>query len=241
MAQSGAGLAKFFVSQGQVVMSVGVSRGQRDSLAISIYGIGQASGFIKHVAQIEIGQGVARVGLDGGAVMLFCRSIIAAVVIKRAQVDVRGGVRGLQLQCLLVAGDGFQLGARIFFEGNSLSEQLDRSFGGADSAQLGRRLRRHNSARQEVHDELAAHGLHGAALMAEGYPGAEPKSSGFEQRILHARHLLQHGLQRLADDGGTHPLGAQVAHFFELQEIKERIRGRLGYQPSLLPARQLPP
>ena len=122
VAQSGARLAKFFVGEREIVVSVGVGGGQRNGLTISFHRFGQASSLIEHVAQIKIGQSVARVGFDGGAIMLFCRSVIAAIVKERAQVDMCRGVRRLQLQRLLVAGDGFELGGGIFFKRNALGE-----------------------------------------------------------------------------------------------------------------------
>ncbi len=65
------------------------------------------------------------------------------------------------------------------------------------------------------------------------------KRAGFEQRIFHPGGLLLHGHHRLLNFDRTHPLGAQVAHFLDLQEVKERIAFGGRKQAGLLPRGQL--
>src|SRR6516164_4113174 len=75
--------------------------------------------------------------------------------------------------------------------------------------------------------------------MAEGDAVSGRKSSGFEERIFHARHLLLHGLQGLPDHGRTDLFRAQVTDFLDLQKIEERIALSGGNQSGLFPTCQL--
>ena len=81
-----------FVCQCEVVVCVSISGCQLYSCAIGRNGIVYATRFVKHVTQIEIRQSVTRVGFNREPVMLFGRNKILAVVIKRAEVDMRGCV-----------------------------------------------------------------------------------------------------------------------------------------------------
>ena len=65
------------------------------------------------------------------------------------------------------------------------------------------------------------------------------KRAGFEQRIFHPGGLLLHGHHRLLNFDRTHPLGAKVAHFLDLQKVKERIAFGGREQAGLLPRDQL--
>ena len=71
----------------------------------------------------------------------------------------------------------------------------------------------------------------------DAVPGGERPR--LEQRIFHARNLLQHGFERLPYHRGTHLAGAQVAHFLDLQELKERVTFGGSHQSGLLPGCQL--
>ena len=75
--------------------------------------------------------------------------------------------------------------------------------------------------------------------MTESDARSRHECSRFQQRILHARHLLLHGDQRFANHGRTHALSAQVAYFFQLEEVKKGKRFRCRYQPGFLPLDQL--
>ena len=94
-------------------------------------------------------------------------------------------------------------------------------------------------AGSEVKHELSGDGFDHFALVTEGnaLPGGEGTS--LKQWIFHPRNLLQHGFKRLPDDRGPHLAGAQVADFFDLQELKKRIGLGSRHQPSLLPGCQL--
>src|SRR6266478_5400544 len=63
--------------------------------------------------------------------------------------------------------------------------------------------------------------------------------AGLEQWILHTGNLFLHGFERLPDDGRTHTLGAEVAHFLYLHEIEEGIIFARRYQSRLLPGLKL--
>ena len=97
MFQCPPGLALTFIGERQIVMRIGVSRSQLDSRAISRDGIVDAIRFVEHVAQVEVRQRVTRIGLNRETVMLFGRNKILTVVIKRAEVDMRGRV--VRLEC----------------------------------------------------------------------------------------------------------------------------------------------
>jgi hypothetical protein len=75
--------------------------------------------------------------------------------------------------------------------------------------------------------------------MPKSNPMSGKESTRLQERVLHPRHLLLHRLQGLADRGWAHLLGAQVAYFLDLQEIKKRITLSGGYQFGFFPTRQL--
>ena len=75
--------------------------------------------------------------------------------------------------------------------------------------------------------------------MPEGYAAPAGERACFEQRILHARHLLQHGIERLANHRRAYFFRAQVAYFLDLQEIEKRIILGGGNQSGFFPTRQL--
>ena len=63
--------------------------------------------------------------------------------------------------------------------------------------------------------------------------------AGLEQWILHARDLLQHCVERLADYSGPHFSRAKVANLFYLEKVKKGIAFGGGYQSGFFPTRQL--
>ena len=90
-----AGLADLFVGQRQIVVRVGVGGSELQGGLVSNNGFLHAAGLVEHVAEIEVSEGVARVGFNRLAVMLFREGEILAVVVERAQIDVRRRVRRL--------------------------------------------------------------------------------------------------------------------------------------------------
>ena len=68
---------------------------------------------------------------------------------------------------------------------------------------------------------------------------AGTEGSRFEQRILHARRPLLHGLQGLPNHRGPHFSSAQVPHLFHLKQIKEGITLGRDDELGFFPARQL--
>src|SRR5215469_4033706 len=93
--------------------------------------------------------------------------------------------------------------------------------------------------RGEIEEELTGNWLEQPALMPEGDAVPGGCGAGLQQRILHTRHLLLHGFQRLPDDRGPDLLRAQVADFLDLQEVEKRIALRDGHQSGFFPTRQL--
>src|SRR5260370_6684999 len=122
--QGAAWLFEFFVGQGKVVVRVGVGGGEGDGGGIGFHCFAQASGFIEDVAQIKISQGVARINFNCAAIVLLGHTVITAVVIQSAQVDMGGGVFGIKFQCLLVGGDRLLLGGGVFLETDAFGEEL---------------------------------------------------------------------------------------------------------------------
>ena len=103
-------------------MRVGVGGGKLDSHFIGLYGLLHAAGFVENISQVEIGEGVARIASQGSPVVFFGQSEVLTVVVKRSQVDVRGGVVRLKLEGFLVGNKGFGLGRGIFFERDAAGE-----------------------------------------------------------------------------------------------------------------------
>ena len=81
-----------FISERKVVVRIGVGGSQLDGRSVGSDGILDPAGLVQHVAQIEVRQRIARIGLDRQAVMLLGGDKILTVVIQRAQVDVCSGV-----------------------------------------------------------------------------------------------------------------------------------------------------
>src|SRR5260221_14654935 len=117
-------------------MRVGVSGGQRDGGLISANGVWQASGFVEHVAEIEISQRVTRIDFYRLAVEAFSLHVIMAVIKERAQVDIGRGMRGIKVNALLVTVNGFSLRAGIFFQGDAAGKKFTGGFRGAHSVDL---------------------------------------------------------------------------------------------------------
>ena len=97
----------------------------------------------------------------------------------------------------------------------------------------------HHPGIGKVQQELTGDGFDRMALMTITHAGANTKGAGFEEGVLHASHLLLHGLQRLADCRRTYPFGAQVADFRELKQIKEGETVGNGDESCFLPSGQL--
>ena len=91
----------------------------------------------------------------------------------------------------------------------------------------------------EIHYELASQRLNCRTLMAKHNARLAGECPHFHQRVFHAGNL-SHGAQRFKNHGRTHALGAEIAQFFDLQEIKERIGFRRRQQTGFFPACQLP-
>ena len=53
-----------------------------------------SSGLVEHIAEVEMSEGVAGIGFDGGAVVFLGESVFLTVVVKRTDVDVGGGMAG---------------------------------------------------------------------------------------------------------------------------------------------------
>ena len=231
-------LANFFVGEGDVVVRVGVGGRELDGGLVGGNGFLHPSGFVEHVPQVEVGEGIAGIDLDGRAVVLLGEQVFLPVVVERAQVDVRGGVIGIHVQNLQVNGDGFALGRGVFFEHDAAGKQVGDV--GDDQFRPGAGRAGYNFFfGSEIEHELSRDGLKQVAVVAKGDAVSALIGAGFEQRILHAGNALLHGLERLADDGRTHALGAQVADFLDLEQFEEGITFRRGHKTSFLPSLEL--
>jgi len=79
MAESRAALSLALVSQGQVVVGIGVPRRKCNGLTISGNGLIRALEFVQYVAQIEERQHVCGVGFGGPAIELLGSAILPQV------------------------------------------------------------------------------------------------------------------------------------------------------------------
>ncbi len=229
-------LAGFFKGQGQVVVGVSVSGRQSNGRLVRADGIRQAPGFVQHVAQVKVRQRVARVYFDRFAIIAFRQHVIMAVVAQCPQVDVRRCMIGVQRHALLVGVHGFVLRLGVFFQTHTAGEEITGGLRRADGVDLGRLQ---NSAVSKVHYKLPGQGFHRSAAVAIDDPRSPRKRAGLQQRILHARNLLLHGAQGIANHGRTHLFSAQVAQFLDLQEIKKGIELSDWKQSGFLPADKL--
>ena len=100
MLQRLARLAHLLVGQRDVVVRVGVGGRELNRRLIRVDGLLDASGFVEHVAQVEIGKRIAGIDLNRRTVVPFGERVFLAVVVQRAQIDVRGGVNGIHFENL---------------------------------------------------------------------------------------------------------------------------------------------
>jgi hypothetical protein len=96
-------------------------------------------------------------------------------------------------------------------------------------------VRLHYVALVEIHYKLPGQRLNRGALMTEHDARLAGKCPHFHHWVFHAGNQT-HGAQRFKDHRGAHTLGAEVAHFFDLQEVKERIGIYCGQQTGFFPA-----
>src|SRR5205823_10606082 len=125
--------------------------------------------------------------------MLLCQRVFLPVVVKRAQIDVGGGVIGIKLQHALVGLNRKGVLAGIFLQhdppGKQFSNVRGRGFGFYN-----RNLRTayYTLLGGKVEHELAGNGLNQLALMAKSDPMmACRKSSRLEQRVFHTGYLFR--------------------------------------------------
>ena len=100
-------------------MRVGVGGGELDRHLVGLDRLLHASSLVENVAQIEIGQRIARIGLQRSTIVFLRQSEILAIVVQGSQVDVRGRVLRLKLEYFLICSQRFGLRGRIFFERNA--------------------------------------------------------------------------------------------------------------------------
>src|ERR1035438_1465888 len=84
--------ANFFVSKSDVIVRVRIGGRELNGGFVRTDRFFNASGFVEDIAEVKIGERVARVDLNGRTVMPLGRAVFLPVVIERAQVDVRGRV-----------------------------------------------------------------------------------------------------------------------------------------------------
>ncbi len=103
MFQGFARFAHFFVSESEVVVGVGVGGSELHCHLISLDALLYAAGLVENIAQIEIGQRVAGIGLQRGAVVLLGQREVLAIVVKRTEIDVCRGVVRLKFENALIS------------------------------------------------------------------------------------------------------------------------------------------
>src|SRR6266446_6986845 len=228
-------LAYLLVGQRDVVVRVSVGGRELNRGLISFDGFLDASGFVEDVAQIEVGERVTWIDLDGRAVVLLGERVVLTVVIERAQIDMRGGVHGIHIENLHIDNDRLVLRGGIFFQRDPARKQVG-NVGNHQFRSVTLRTGYHFSFfGREIKHELPRDGLQQPPLMPESDAMSALIGAGLEQRILHACNLFLHGFERLPDDGRTNTLGAKIAYFLYLHEIEEGIVFACRYQSCLLP------
>ena len=144
---------------------------------------------------------------------------ILAVVVERAEVDMRGSVLRLKFDYPKIDGDGFIVGVGMLLQRHSAGEQIGSRVDAHDWSDFGRNHRAH---RLKLHHKLASYRFDGVSFMTERDPVTYAEHAGFQERVFHAGNLLTHRHQRLANHSGTHALGAQITNLFELNQVEER-------------------
>src|SRR5271157_1818186 len=186
-------LAETLISQRQVVMRIGIGGRQADGGGVSIHRFGDTARLVEHVAKVEVRQRIAGIGRHGVTVVLLTQDEVLPVVIQSAEIDVGGGVIGIEFQHLRIRADGLFVRAGIPFQGHSTIEQLGHGLelrnrldlgGGDDGAH-----------RSKIHQKLTGDGLERTAFVTEGHTRSHVVGTRLQQRIFHAGHLPLHGLQ----------------------------------------------
>ena len=197
-----------------------------------------ASGFVEHIAEIEVSERIARVGLNGLAIVLFGEAEFLAIVVERAEIDVRGGVRGLEFQH---SADTRRWPLPAMLGSSSSAMPRAKPCGHFTVARSGLRLSAPacwsalSRAPEKSIRNWPAIGSSNLPFVTEGDamfrsgPRAPASSRGFST----PDGLLAHGIERLANDCRTHAHGAQVADFLDFQEIGKGIG--LGGRDQAIP------
>ena len=232
-------LAHLLVGERDVVMRVRISGRELNGGLVSVDCFLDASGLVEHVAQVEIGERVARIDLNRRTVMPFGERVFLTVVVERTQVDVRGGMHGIHVENLQVSCDRLALRGGIFFQHDPARKQVG-NVGNHQFRSIPRRAGHDFTLfGGEIEHELSGDGLQQPALVPESNAVSAAIGASFEQRIPHAGNLLLHGFERLPDDGRTNALGAEVAHFLDLHQIEKGILFARRHQSCLLPGLKL--
>src|SRR5579871_4707519 len=113
MLESFARLTHFLIREGKVVVRIGVCWSELDRDLVGKDRFLDASRLIEHVAEIEIGKRVTRIGLDRVPVMCLSQTELLPVVVERSQVDVSSRVCGLEFKHLVIRGNCLDMGSRI--------------------------------------------------------------------------------------------------------------------------------
>src|SRR6266567_1503695 len=241
-------LLHFFVSQSQIVVGICIGRSQLQCAQVSLDRVRHAAGFVEHVAKVEVGQSIARINVDGFAIVVFGGVVLLAIVVKGPQIDVSGGVLRIKFQHTLINRDRLQLVSRVFLQANPAGEKLGYISRDLFVRRWRRRMR--TSGRRDaghyffiagkIQHELAGNRLEQPAIMTKCNP-MPPGHEGacLQQRIFHARGLLLHRGHGLPYLNWSHVARAQVTDFFNLQEIKKGIAIRGREQIGPFPGRQL--
>src|SRR5712692_1880941 len=232
-------LAHLLVGQRDVVVRVSIGGRELNRGLIGVDGFLDASGFVEHVAQVEMGERVAWIDLDRRAVVLFGERVFLTVVIESAQIDVRRGVHGIHIENLHIDNDRLALRGGIFFQRDPTRKQVG-NVGNHQFRPITRRAGHDFFVfGREIEHELSGDGLKQPPMVPKSDAASALIGPSLEQWILHAGNLLLHGFERAPDDGRTNALGAEVAHFLDLHKIEKRIIFAHRDQSRLLPGLKL--
>ena len=127
----------------------------------------------------------------------------------------------VEIENSVIGADGLVLRGRIFFHRDAAREPGS----GLGFTRAGRGPRNRRGGHDflslgEIHEELAGNWLEQNAVVTEGDSVfLRGPSARFEQGLFHARRLLAHRIQRFADHRRAHIHGAEIANFFDFEQI----------------------
>ena len=237
VAEGLAALVLALIGQRQVVVGVGVPGSEANGGTVGVNGLAEPLQLVEHVAQIEEGQRVVRIGESRLAVKALGSGELALVIEDGPEVDGGGGVAGIEPEYVLVKLGRLDLLACLF-EAYGLKKEASGAVDDLRRTEDRDFLFNQIVVALEVEDELACDRLHHGAGMAEEQARSISYRGRFLQRVGHAGDGL-HGMNAGADTGRREAGGAEIAQLAQLNEILKAVGVGKGNKACMLPRSQL--